>query len=120
MKRLISVAIASCLLIGPPVSAAQQLSTEDAIGMAGLMICDAFYSDIESEESASQTAIIKKLMADKYKTGIEEMMMTQRTSDELDLYIAKFEASDEDNKINLCKEAIQYTQDSSVANLGMR
>ncbi|WP_153915796.1 hypothetical protein [Shewanella sp. TC10] len=119
MKRLISAAIASCLLIGP-VSAAQQLSTEDAIGMAGLMFCEVFYSDIDTEEAAAQTTVIKKLLAEKYKTGIEEMMMTKKTNDELDIYISQFKSSDEQQKTSLCVEAIQYTQDSSIASLGIR
>ena len=120
MKKLITAAIVSCLLIGSSVSAAQQLSTKDAIGMAGLMICDVFYSDIDSEESTTKVDTIKKLIAEKYKTGIEDMMMTQKTSDELDIYIAQFKASDEPKKVQLCQEAINYTQDSRVASLGMK
>ncbi|ARD24395.1 hypothetical protein [Shewanella japonica] len=119
MKKLLSAAIANCLLIGSAY-ANQQLSTEDAIGMAGLMICDVFYSDIDTKESAQQAAIIKKLVTEQYKTGIEHMMMTQQTSDELDLYIAQFKASDEPKKVQLCQDAINYTQDSTVASLGMR
>ncbi len=119
MKKLLSAAIVNCLLIGSTY-ATQQLSTEDAIGMAGLMICDVFYSDIDTKESAQQAAIIKKLVTEQYKTGIEDMMMTQQTSDELDLYIAQFKASDEPKKVQLCQDAINYTQDSTVASLGMR
>ncbi|KPZ69234.1 MULTISPECIES: hypothetical protein [Shewanella] len=119
MKKLITAAIVSSLFTSP-VFAAKQLSTEDAIGMAGLMICDVFYSDIDTKESAQQAAIIKKLVTEQYKTGIEDMMMTQQTSDELDLYIAQFKASDEPKKVQLCQDAINYTQDSTVASLGMR
>ncbi|WP_299573371.1 hypothetical protein [uncultured Shewanella sp.] len=119
MKKLLSAAIVSCLLMGS-ASANQQLSTEDAIGMAGLMVCDLFYSDIVSEESNTKADIIRKLMAVKYKTGIADMMMTQKTSDELDFYISHFNSSDDNQKKSLCAEAIQYSQDSSVASLGMR
>ncbi|WP_394132255.1 hypothetical protein [Shewanella maritima] len=111
-KSHLLLLLASCLLSHSALATETEatLETKDAIGIGGLMICDVFFSD---HEMPIQGAIVKKAVMDHQAAGVEDMIMTQDTSDELERYLSKFRASDKENKMHLCNQAIEYARNSS-------
>ena len=107
MKKIFLAGLVSCLFAGSAM--AETLETDDAIGMASLMMCSTFYSE---NEMVVEGTIVNRSMSAHREAGIDEMIMTPETSANLDLYVAQFQAADKEQSMKLCDAALKYARES--------
>ncbi|WP_076412748.1 hypothetical protein [Shewanella sp. UCD-KL12] len=105
MKKVILAGLVSCLFVGS--AHAEYLEQDVAIGMASLMICSTFYSE---NDMLIEGTIVGQSATSHRKAGIEEMMMTVETGENLDKYIAAFQSSSKEQKLKVCNEAIEFAR----------
>lgn len=108
MKKAVLAGVISCLFIGS--ATAKYLESEVAIGMASLMMCSTFYSETNMLVEGS---VVGQAATEHREAGIDKMMMTAETSDELDRFIKQFDSSNKEQKIKLCAGAMTFAEESN-------
>lgn len=107
MKKVLLVGLITSLFLAP--ASAKNLDTDTALGMASLMFCTTVYSENEMQMEGT---IVSQSMKAHQNAGIDAMIMSKETSEQLDEHIAKFQSASTEQQIKLCDQAIQFARES--------
>ena len=109
MKKILLVGLINCLFLASAPVSAENLETDAALGMASLMICTTIYSENKMQ---IESTIVSQSMKAHRNAGIDDMIMSKDTSNQLDEHMAKFNSASTEEKIKLCDHAIQFARES--------
>lgn len=110
MKKTLYLSLLTCVLSTSAV--AENLDPDIAVGMAGLMVCSTFYSENNMQVEGT---IVGSAATAHMKAGIDQMIVSEQTSERLEAYMDNFKASSKEQRFQICDQAIEFARTSRFA-----